>query len=63
MDADFTRDYGPEQPLRLELPPGYTVLMASGFSKEQMPTILQRAKIVLDLGMPVMTMLWLAVEA
>ena len=53
MDSDFIRDYGPENGVPLQLPEGFALLTAQGFSPEQMPTILQRAKIILDLGMPV----------
>lgn len=52
VDADFTNDYPPEQPLELQLPPGYRVVYAAGIPPEMMPLLLQRAKIVVDLAMP-----------
>lgn len=51
MDPDFFTDYPPHpHALDLQLPPGYTYLLAKGFSAQQMVLLLQRAKIVLDLG-------------
>jgi len=58
LDADFTRDYGPEKSLEVALPEGFRVLQADGsFTAQQMLTILQRVKIVLDLGLPVLVLL------
>lgn len=51
MDPDFFTDYPPHpHGLDLPLPAGYSYLFAKGFSPEQMVLLLQRAKIVLDLG-------------
>ena len=51
MDPDFFSDYPPHpHAMDLQLPPGYTYLLAKGFSPQQMVLLLQRAKIVLDLG-------------
>lgn len=51
VDADFFQDYPPfPRSLTLSPPSGFTFLLAKGFSKEVMPLLLQRAKIVLDLG-------------
>ena len=52
VDPDFFTDYPPETPLGdLQLPLGYQYVFAKGIPAEQMALLLQRAKIVLDLGM------------
>ncbi len=52
VDPDFDRDYPPEQPMVFHAPVDWKVLYAQGIPAAQMPLLLQRAKIVLDLGMP-----------
>ena len=52
-DGSSTSSYN--HPLDLQLleqilPPGYTYILARGIPADQMPLLLQRAKIVLDLG-------------
>jgi hypothetical protein len=51
VDPDFFHDYPPYPALRdLQLPAGYRYIYAKGIPAEEMPVLLQRAKIVLDLG-------------
>lgn len=58
MDPDFFTDYPPyPHPPDLQLPAGYKYLYAKGYTPEQMVLLLQRAKIVLDLGNAVRAMI------
>ena len=51
MDPDFLRDYPPYPELpHLKIPLGYKVIYAKDKRPEEMPVLLQRTKIVLDLG-------------
>jgi hypothetical protein len=51
VDPDFFSDYSPYPSLRdLRLPAGYAFVYTKGIPAAQMPVLLQRAKIVLDLG-------------
>ena len=52
VDPDFIRHYPPERPMQISAPKGYRVVYAEDVPPSQMPLLLQRAKIVLDLGMP-----------
>jgi hypothetical protein len=51
VDPDFFHDYSPYPALPdLRLPAGYAFVYTKGIPAAQMPVLLQRAKIVLDLG-------------
>lgn len=51
MDPDFFQDYSPDPPLTsLRLPDGYRYVYARDIPAAEMPVLLQRAKMVLDLG-------------
>ncbi len=53
VDPDFFSDYSPYPSLPdLRLPAGYNFVYAKGIPAAQMSVLLQRAKIVLDLGTP-----------
>jgi hypothetical protein len=50
VDPDFFLDYPPLVPIEILLPRGYKFLYARNIPAAQMPLLLQRSKIVLDLG-------------
>eukprot|EP01034_Spumella_vulgaris_P026529 gene26529-33122_t len=52
IDPDFSRDYPPENEVTFQAPAGWRALYVQDIPAQEMPLILQRAKIVLDLGMP-----------
>ncbi len=52
VDTDFLSDYYPEVSLLFRIPAGYKVIYLKGIEHSMIPLLLQRAKIVLDLGLP-----------
>lgn len=52
MDMDLLTDYSPEEGVPFEIPSGYRVVQARNIHPEEMPLILQRAKLLVDLAMP-----------
>jgi hypothetical protein len=52
IDPDIISDYSPEHELELLIPDGYIVIYARNIPSYQMPLLLQRAKIVIDLALP-----------
>ena len=53
LDYDFFADYPPEVlPDALAIPDGYKLVTLRGFAPEQIPLMLQRAKVVIDLALP-----------
>ena len=52
MDMDLLTDYSPEEGVPFEIPSGYRVVKARDIRAEEMPLILQRAKLLVDLAMP-----------
>lgn len=52
VDPDFFSDYPPSPTVAFAIPRGFKVLYARGIAAADMPLVLQRAKIVLDLALP-----------
>lgn len=52
VDPDFFSDYPPSPTIAFAVPRGFKVLYARGIAAADMPLVLQRAKIVLDLALP-----------
>ena len=52
VDPDFFSDYLPSPTVSFAIPRGFKVLYARGIAAADMPLVLQRAKIVLDLALP-----------
>lgn len=52
LDPDFLTDYAPKKPVGFSIPVGYKLLYAQDIQSSDMPLILKRAKIVLDLALP-----------
>lgn len=52
IDPDFSREYRPAAPLNITLPPGIRVVYAENIPHHEMPLLLQRAKVVVDLAIP-----------
>ena len=52
IDTDFSDDYPPEKPVPYTLPPGFRVVYARDMHPKDVPLLLQRAKVLLDLAMP-----------
>lgn len=52
VDPDFFSDYPPSPAVAFAIPRGFKVLYARGIAAADMPLVLQRAKIVLDLALP-----------
>lgn len=52
IDPDIATDYPPEQPIGYTLPARAKVVVAKGFTPDQMVLLLQRAKVVVDLALP-----------
>jgi len=52
VDPDFFSDYPPTPSVAFSVPRGFKVLYAKGIAAVDMPLVLQRAKIVLDLALP-----------
>jgi len=52
VDPDFFSDYPPSPTVAFAIPRGFKVLYARGIAAADMPLVLQRAKVVLDLALP-----------
>jgi hypothetical protein len=53
LDLDLSRDYPFEEiNLNLRLPSGYRIMEAKGIPPAEMPHLLLRAKVVVDLALP-----------
>ena len=52
IDMDLITDYSPEVGVPFEIPAGYRVVHAKDILPEEMPLLLQRAKLLIDLAMP-----------
>jgi len=52
VDPDFFSDYPPSPTVAFAVPRGFKVLYARGIAAADMPLVLQRAKVVLDLALP-----------
>jgi hypothetical protein len=52
IDPDFAREYSPRQGLDIALPPGIRAVYAENIPHAEMPLLLQRAKVVVDLAIP-----------
>ena len=52
IDTDFSENYPPEMPVPYSLPPGFRVVYARDIHPKDVPLLLQRAKVLLDLAMP-----------
>jgi len=52
IDPDFLNEYTPRQGVHFEVPPGYKAIYLSKIPHDQIPLLLQRAKILLDLALP-----------
>ena len=52
IDPDFSREYRPAVGLNITLPPGIRVVYAENIPHHEMPLLLQRAKVVVDLAIP-----------
>ena len=52
IDPDFSKEYRPAAGLNITLPPGIRVVYAENIPHHEMPLLLQRAKVVVDLAIP-----------
>jgi hypothetical protein len=52
IDPDFAREYSPREGLDITLPPGIRAVYAENIPHTEMPLLLQRAKVVVDLAIP-----------
>jgi hypothetical protein len=52
IDPDFLQEYYPNKVVHFEVPPGYKAIYLSKIPHAQIPLLLQRAKILLDLALP-----------
>ena len=52
IDPDYSREYRPNTPINIKLPPGVRVVFAENIPHHEMPLLLQRAKVVVDLAVP-----------
>ena len=52
IDPDLGEDYAPEEPVHYELPVGVRGVMAKDIHPDDMPLLLHRAKVTMDLALP-----------